>query len=108
VPLGLVADATYDRLVVKPQAGDLLVLHSDGVCETMNPAGTELGREGLINMVRSLDSSSAETLGTQLISALRIFRGNAEPLDDVTIIVLRRNDSDGAYVEFRGGEMEVG
>jgi phosphoserine phosphatase RsbU/P len=108
VPLGLVADATYDRLVVKPQAGDLLVLHSDGVCETMNPGGTELGREDLINMVRSLDSSSAETLGTQLISALRVFRGNAEPLDDVTIIVFRRNDSDGAYVEFRGGEMEVG
>jgi sigma-B regulation protein RsbU (phosphoserine phosphatase) len=91
-PLGLIADAAYDRLVIKPLPGDLLVLHTDGVSETRNPAGDELGREGLMNMVRTLDSSSAETLGTQLTSALRTFRGDAEPLDDETIIVLRRND----------------
>ncbi len=48
--LGLVADATCDRLVGKPQAGDLRVPHSDVVCETMNPAGTEFGREGLISI----------------------------------------------------------
>jgi phosphoserine phosphatase RsbU/P len=93
VPLGLLADVTYERLVVKPQPGDLLVLYSDGVCEARNPAGTELGLVDLINMVRTLDCSSAETLGTQLASALRTFRGGAEPLDDQTIIVLRRNDT---------------
>jgi serine phosphatase RsbU (regulator of sigma subunit) len=68
------------------------VLHSDGVWESTNPAGTELGRDGLINMVRTLDSTSAETLGTQLKLALRAFRGDAEPVDDETIIVLRRSD----------------
>ncbi len=92
-PLGLIADATYDRLVVKLQAGDLVVLHTDGVCETRNLAGDELGREGLMNIVRTLDSSCAETLGTQLTSALCAFRGDVEPLDDETIIVLRRNDA---------------
>jgi serine phosphatase RsbU (regulator of sigma subunit) len=90
-PLGLIADATYERLVIKLQADDLLVLHTDGVSETRNPAGTELGRDGLMNIVRTLDSSCAETLGTQLTSALCAFRGDAEPLDDETIIVLRRN-----------------
>ena len=68
------------------------MLHSDGVCEGTNPAGTELGRDGLINMVRTLDSTSAETLGTQLTLALRSFRGDAKPLDDETIIVRRRDD----------------
>jgi serine phosphatase RsbU (regulator of sigma subunit) len=92
-PLGLIADATYDRLVVKPQAGDLLVLHTDGVCETRNPSGAELGRSGLLDMVRTLDTSSAEILGTQLTSALCDFRGHAEPLDDETIIVLKRNEA---------------
>jgi hypothetical protein len=47
-------------------------------------------------MVRTLDSSSAEALGTQLESALRAFRGGAEPLDDETIIVLKRTIPDGA------------
>lgn len=92
LPLGLFADVTYDRLVVKPQSGDLVVLYTDGVSETTNPAGYELGRGCLMNMVRLLDPSSAEALGTQLASAVRVFRGAGEPLDDETIIVMRKND----------------
>jgi phosphoserine phosphatase RsbU/P len=92
VPLGLLADVTYDRLVVRPQSGDLIVLYSDGVSEATSSVGTELGRDGLMDMARALDSSSAEALGTQLASALRAFRGGAKPLDDETIIVMRRND----------------
>ena len=92
VPLGLLADVTYDRLVVKPQSGDFLVLYSDGVSEATSPAGNELGRDGLMNMARALDSSSAEALGTQLASALGAFRGDGERLDDETIIVMKAND----------------
>jgi serine phosphatase RsbU (regulator of sigma subunit) len=45
-----------------------------------------------MNMARGLDSSPAEALGTQLASALCAFRGDGEPLDDETIIVMKRND----------------
>jgi serine phosphatase RsbU (regulator of sigma subunit) len=44
-------------------------------------------------MARALDASSAEALGTQFASALRAFRGDGKPLDDETIIVMRRNDT---------------
>ena len=91
VPLGLFADVTYDRLVVKPKSDDLMVLYSDGVSEANNPAGKELGRDGLMKMASALDTNSAEALGTQLASALRAFRGDRDPLDDETIIVMRRN-----------------
>jgi len=90
VPLGLLADINYDRTVLKPQVGDLVVLYTDGVSEAANPAGDELGRDGLMNIARGLDSSSAEAFGTQLASALRGFRGGVEPTDDETIIVLQR------------------
>jgi phosphoserine phosphatase RsbU/P len=89
VPLGLLADINYDRTVVKPHVGDLVVLYSDGVSEAANPAGEELGRDGLMNLARELDSSSAEAFGTQLTSALRGFRGGAEAVDDETIIVMQ-------------------
>ena len=92
VPLGLLADINYDRTIVKPQSGDLVVLYSDGASEATSPAGEELGRDGLMNIARGLDRSSAEAFGTQLTSALRAFRGGGDPLDDQTIIVFDVQD----------------
>ena len=62
----------------------------DGVSEATNQAGEELGRDGLMNLAREMDLSSAEAFGTQLASALRGFRGGVEPADDETIIVLQK------------------
>jgi sigma-B regulation protein RsbU (phosphoserine phosphatase) len=90
VPLGLFACADYDRTAVKLEVGDLVLLYSDGVTEATNPAEDELGPDGLMNLVRKLDCGSAESLGVQLTSALRSFRGGAEAADDETIIVLER------------------
>lgn len=92
VPLGLLDDINYDRTVVKPQPGDLVVLYSDGVSEALSPDGEELGRDQLMSIARGLDASSAEAFGTQLTAALHAFRGGEEPLDDQTIIVLRSHD----------------
>jgi phosphoserine phosphatase RsbU/P len=90
VPLGLLENISYERRVLKPRAGDLVVLHTDGVFEASNEAGNDLGREGLLSIVRGLDTSSAPAFGRQLLSALRLFRGSREPTDDETIIVLER------------------
>jgi sigma-B regulation protein RsbU (phosphoserine phosphatase) len=94
VPLGLLADVTYDRLVVRPQSGDVVLLYSDGVSEATNPVGTELGREGLIELMRTIDPRSPQALGSQLADALRTFREGGAAEDDQTIIVLRKNDSE--------------
>jgi phosphoserine phosphatase RsbU/P len=90
VPLGLLADISYDRVVVKPQSGDLVVLYSDGASEAINQAGAELGRDGLMNIARGLDLSSAEGFGRQLTCGLRRFRGGVAAPDDETVIVLQR------------------
>jgi phosphoserine phosphatase RsbU/P len=89
-PLGLLANASYDRMIVKPEPDDLIVLYSDGISEATNPSGMELGRDDLMKLVRTLDPGSAETLGTQLLEAVTAFRGGQAPEDDETIIVLQR------------------
>lgn len=89
VPLGLVADSSYSRTLLKPKVGDLVVLYTDGVSEALNEAGEELGRDGLMSIARGLEAS-AEAFGSRLAAALRRFRGDAERVDDETIIVLER------------------
>ena len=88
-PLGLLPNVSYDRMVIKPQPGDLIVLYSDGVSEATNPAGRELGRDDLMTVARALNSSSAETFGVQLVDAIDAFRESGVPEDDETIIVLQ-------------------
>jgi phosphoserine phosphatase RsbU/P len=94
VPLGLLPDIDYERTVIRPQVGDLVVLYTDGVSEALNATGEELGRDGLMKIARELDPSSAEAFGTGLMSALRRFRDGVEAADDETVIVLQRVGAD--------------
>jgi len=89
VPLGLLPDIDYERTVIRPQVGDLVVLYSDGVSEATNGTGEELGRDGLMKIARELDPGSAEAFGTGLTSALGRFRDGVEAADDETVIVLQ-------------------
>jgi sigma-B regulation protein RsbU (phosphoserine phosphatase) len=87
-PLGLLAESGYDRAVFKPLGGDLLLLYTDGVTEAVNEVGEELGRDGLMSILVAIEARSAEAVGGQFASALRLFRGSAEAADDETVIVL--------------------
>jgi phosphoserine phosphatase RsbU/P len=89
IPLGLLPDVSYARVIVKPEAGDLFVLYSDGVSEATNPAGQDLGGPELMRLARALDPMSAEAFGTQLVQAIGEFRGGRVAEDDETIIVLQ-------------------
>ena len=90
-PLGLLPNVSYDRMIVRPEAGDLIVLYSDGVSEAANREGEELGRDGLMTLARTLDPMSAERFGVELVEAVTAFRGGLPPEDDETIIVLQRS-----------------
>src|SRR5262245_49507331 len=89
-PLGLLPSAEYRRMILKHQAGDLMVLYSDGVSEATNPEGEELGRKGLMRVLQSLNSRSAAGLGSELAMALQGFRGGPDFADDHTIVILER------------------
>jgi phosphoserine phosphatase RsbU/P len=97
VPLGLLSEVDYGRVVVKPELGDLVVLYSDGASEATNEAAEELGRDGLLDMARGLDRRSVESFGQELTSALCHFRGGVGASDDESIIVLQRRAPDGEY-----------
>lgn len=89
VPLGLLEDIQYFRRVIKPEQDDLVVLYSDGASEALDPAGTELGREGLMSLAEGAAVQSAATFGQGLAQSIASFRGDGAAPDDQTVIVLR-------------------
>jgi sigma-B regulation protein RsbU (phosphoserine phosphatase) len=89
-PLGLLPDISYDRKIVKPLAGDLVVLYSDGVSEATNRNDEELGGDGLMALARRLGPRSAAAFGAALATAVQDFRGGTVANDDQTIIVMER------------------
>jgi hypothetical protein len=87
--LGLLAGARFRQSSVKFEAGDTLVLYSDGIVEAANSKDDQFGEDRLEELVReSLSQSPAEIRG-KILSEVNRFTSNAELSDDRTLVVVR-------------------
>jgi sigma-B regulation protein RsbU (phosphoserine phosphatase) len=89
LPLGLIPGTEYHQTAVSLAVGDLLILYTDGINESENEAGYQLGLESLLAMAGTLPVSSAMAAGEALIAAIAEFRGNAPAKDDATVVALQ-------------------
>ena len=87
MPLGLFPEWQGAECVLTLERGDRLLLFSDGVLEAGIDVGEDFGGGRLIDLVRSLPLSTANSLTERLASAVRQFA----PLqnDDLTIVALQ-------------------
>jgi len=94
LPLG-VADLTgYDQFGVELSPGDLILFYTDSMTEARNPeTGRQLGEDGLIAILASLDAAHPATLIPQLIQHVVAYGGDADPEDDLTVFLLRHTGS---------------
>lgn len=90
--LGLFPGASYDeqRFVVEP--GDVVALYSDGISEAQNGAGEEYGAERLIESLRRHAPSGASQILQGAIADLDAFVGGAPQHDDITLLVVKRDN----------------
>jgi len=87
LPVGLLADAAYERLTVRLNPGDRLLFVSDGLTEAASPTGAELGQEGVERLVarnRALDSPA---LLEALLRDVQAFVAGQDLDDDVSAVV---------------------
>jgi sigma-B regulation protein RsbU (phosphoserine phosphatase) len=89
LPLGLIPGTAYSQTGVRLGVGDTLVLYTDGITEARDPSGTELGQNGLLQMVRGVTPGSPADTCRTLLSALQNFRGSQPRHDDETLVVLQ-------------------
>jgi len=93
LPLGLISGTSYAQTAVEICRGDLLLLYTDGITESRNESGKELGLEGLMALVRGLpqDPQMGPTaFGQALVAQLSGFRGSGSQRDDETIVLIQR------------------
>jgi sigma-B regulation protein RsbU (phosphoserine phosphatase) len=88
--LGITDRLAYDVGRSKIEAGETLVLSSDGVTEATNPGGEMFGEVRIGSVLAECrDRSAADTM-QNILGAVEEFIGEAEQADDISILVLRR------------------
>ncbi len=70
--------------------GDIFAVISDGVYEFHNEAGEQFGEERVEEVFRSFDGDDMEELKSRLLDSVFDFGGSAEQLDDITIVLVHR------------------
>ena len=87
--LGPFPDLQYTNTVIAVQPGDVLCMYTDGVTEAESPAGEQFGEERLARTLRQAADAHPRDVAAALQEAVQGWRAGGEPLDDVTIVVLR-------------------
>src|SRR5262249_13872713 len=94
LPLGISEHETYAEATVKLEKGDLLLLYTDGVTETMAPGSSSaqielFGLERLDRLLLNCGDASAEKCIQRIQTEVAAFAGGAPPTDDQTVIAIR-------------------
>jgi sigma-B regulation protein RsbU (phosphoserine phosphatase) len=71
------------------EAGDLVVLFTDGVSESMNARYEEWGEDSLIEFAKTCHGLAAFEVMTRILAAAEAFAAGASQHDDMTLVVLR-------------------
>jgi sigma-B regulation protein RsbU (phosphoserine phosphatase) len=89
IPLGLIADAEHEEVVLHGKPGDLVLLYSDGLPDQANEQGEEYGRDRLLEALRRACDLSPQAVVDAVFADLDEFSAGAGPSDDQTLLVLR-------------------
>jgi sigma-B regulation protein RsbU (phosphoserine phosphatase) len=90
MPLGLFPGGTYRPGELTLEAGDLLVLYTDGVNEANNAEGEEWGDERMQQAMAGHAGDSAQEVVDGLFREVDRFAAGAPQYDDITMLVVQR------------------
>ena len=85
--LGVFPDWPYQQGQVSIEAGDRLVLFTDGVTEASNSRDEEFGEERLVELASALRDRGAHELKNRILQTVSSFTGG-QAQDDATLVVV--------------------
>ena len=87
--LAVLENAPFLCGTVRLDAGDSIVLYTDGVTEAMNPAGELLKEERLVQFLRKAGGSTAKETVRHVLDETHRYADGAEQSDDISLLVLK-------------------
>ncbi len=93
IPLGTrMKDFEISEQTIHYQTGDILILYTDGITETMNRKKEMFGEERFIELIEANTDKPLDELKTIIKDSTDKFRGRSEMLeDDYTLMLIRLN-----------------
>jgi phosphoserine phosphatase RsbU/P len=90
-PIGLFEGRKYAEASFRFEAGERLVLYTDGVTEAFDKDQNQFGEERLVALLERIGTSgSPEDLGHAILHEVSAFAGEAPQSDDITVLVVGR------------------
>jgi phosphoserine phosphatase RsbU/P len=88
-PVGLLPGSSYEQGSFPLEPGDLVVLFTDGISESMNSGNEEWGEERLVDLAKTCADLSALEAMNRIMAAAQTFAAGAPQYDDMTVVILR-------------------
>ncbi|MBI4854761.1 MAG: SpoIIE family protein phosphatase [Acidobacteria bacterium] len=90
LPIGITDEITYETNTTLINPGDVLVIYSDGITDSVNERDEDFGENRLIEVIRRYRTRTASKLRDQIEGAIAEFMGPCAPIDDTTIVIVKR------------------
>src|SRR6202140_3940089 len=88
-PLGIFEEVNYDEWNGVLEPGEILVFHSDGIAESINPEGQFFGTEKLRKLIEQHNELQAAELADLILREVDWFTQNAPLADDRTLVIAK-------------------
>ncbi len=90
IPVGIAQGFAYTATQARINPGDVLIIYSDGITESVNEQDDEFGMTRLIEIVAKYRTLGASRIRDRIDEAVGKFVGKAAPVDDMTLVILKR------------------
>ena len=91
-PLGMLPSVSYEEGRVDMAPGEMMLIYSDGLTEATNSEGVEFSPERIRSLMPDLNIAGVKEGGRILLDEVRSFMGPERPHDDLSIILLQREE----------------
>jgi len=88
--LGVVPEFPYEEAGARMEAGDTLIVYSDGIPDAVNEFDQPFGEDRLRECVTQFAGESAATLMDRVVDAVKKYEGGSPRIDDLTLLVIKR------------------